>query len=147
MIQIFDFRPDMTMTSTRYAVTRCKGTFCLIARTPIEQGLPIFLIEGVEMYRPSFASVQVASNVHIDMAPDVDLTDQMDLYPWRFMNHSCDANCYIRDRCVIALRAIEPGEELTFDYNSTEYEMAQPFDCTCGSPKCAGQISGWRHRA
>ncbi|MCJ1477547.1 hypothetical protein MMC13_006219 [Lambiella insularis] len=34
------------------------------------------------------------------------------------------------------------GEELTFFYPSTEWEMAQPFDCRCGAKTCAKRISG-----
>src|SRR6201994_607745 len=38
-----------------------------------------------------------------------------------FINHSCDPNCEtdeIRGRVwIMSLRAIEPGEELTYDYN------------------------------
>ena len=34
------------------------------------------------------------------------------------------------------------GDAMTFFYPSTEWEMAQPFDCTCGSKMCRGQISG-----
>lgn len=29
-----------------------------------------------------------------------------------------------------------------FYYPSTEWELAQPFDCTCGTPSCQGRISG-----
>lgn len=36
------------------------------------------------------------------------------------------------------------GDELTFFYPSTEWLMAQPFTCTCGTPSCRGRISGAR---
>jgi hypothetical protein len=39
-----------------------------------------------------------------------------------------------RDLCV--------GDPLTFWYPSTEWEMAQPFECTCGSEACKGWIAG-----
>src|SRR4029077_4604502 len=41
----------------------------------------------------------------------------------RFVNHACEPNCesVIENRCVFidALRTIEPGEELTYDYQIT----------------------------
>jgi hypothetical protein len=37
-----------------------------------------------------------------------------------------------------------PGDELTFFYPSTEWSMAQPFNCLCGKPTCRGRISGAR---
>lgn len=37
----------------------------------------------------------------------------------RFINHDEQANaCYYDDRTVVALRDIEPGEEITHDYNA-----------------------------
>ena len=47
------------------------------------------------------------------------------------MNHSSDPNTRIailEDRCEIrSIKAIEAGELLYFNYNSTEWEMAEPF--------------------
>jgi SET domain len=143
MIQLFDFQAATVLATNLYAVTRRDGAFCLTAAKAIEDGAELFWIKGVETAEPSFASVQVGPGLHIDMEPHLDLTAQMDLYPWRFMNHSCDPNCIIRDQAVFAKRAVEAGDDLTFDYNSTEYDMAAPFACTCGSEACMGLVSGW----
>jgi len=54
----------------------------------------------------------------------------------RFIKHSCEPNCEtIDDDCRIwieAIRDIEPGEELTYDYN-TDGEANIP--CRC-RPRC-----------
>jgi len=34
---------------------------------------------------------------------------------------------------------------MTFFYPSTEWDMAQPFTCLCGSSKCLGEIKGAAH--
>ena len=62
----------------------------------------------------------------------------------RYLNHSCDPNTYInvKDKSVRAVRDITEGEELSFDYNENEFEMATPFHCKCGSNKCRGEIKG-----
>jgi SET domain len=146
MIQIFNFQVADVVSLAPYAVMRRDGAFLLIAAKAVDENEQLFRIEGLEVTTPSFASVQVGPNLHIDMEPQIDLTGQMDLYPWRFMNHSCDANCVILDRAVYAQRRIDPGDELTFDYNSTEYDMAEPFECACGSPKCVQTIAGSRHQ-
>lgn len=39
-------------------------------------------------------------------------------------------------------RGLRPGDELTFFYPSTEWRMAQPFECACAAPSCRGRISG-----
>jgi hypothetical protein len=37
---------------------------------------------------------------------------------------------------------LKAGDELTFFYPSTEWEMAQPFECLCKNAECRGTISG-----
>ncbi|KAL8280209.1 hypothetical protein RQP46_007323 [Phenoliferia psychrophenolica] len=31
---------------------------------------------------------------------------------------------------------------MNFAYFSTEWSMAQPFECLCGSPRCIGEVRG-----
>ena len=67
----------------------------------------------------------------------------------RFINHSCDPNCesdVIDGRVyILALRDIEPGEELTYDYSlEVEEELlatgAHRYACLCKSPCCRGTM-------
>ena len=55
--------------------------------------------------------------------------------PERYMNHSCNANTYVVGRSDVALRDINPGEEITSDYLDSETE---DFVCRCGSANCRG---------
>jgi hypothetical protein len=41
------------------------------------------------------------------------------------------------------LRRIARGEECTFNYLTTEYEMAKPFVCLCGAVDCFDLIGGY----
>ena len=43
---------------------------------------------------------------------------------------------------VTAIAPIRPDDEITFFYPSTEWEMANPFECECGMPECLGTIQG-----
>lgn len=54
-----------------------------------------------------------------------------------YMNHSCDPNmASLPDLWTgIALRDIEAGEELTYDYATTDSEYAN-FECACGAANC-----------
>ena len=63
------------------------------------------------------------------------------------MNHGCRPNVRIdtERRAMVALAEIAPGDELVFDYNSTEWDMAEPFACRCGAPGCYGVVRGYRH--
>ena len=63
-----------------------------------------------------------------------------------YLNHSCDPNLGIDGQIIFAaLRDIEAGEELFFDYGTgddDEWEM----ECTCGAAECRVTITGrdWR---
>jgi hypothetical protein len=39
-------------------------------------------------------------------------------------------------------KGLKAGQELTFFYPSTEWDMDQGFDCFCGSENCLGYIGG-----
>ena len=59
-------------------------------------------------------------------------------------NHSCDPATYIdtENLQIIALRDISKGDELTFFYPSTEWEMIQPFQCNCQAQNCIKEVKG-----
>lgn len=44
-----------------------------------------------------------------------------------------------------ALEDIAEGDELQWDYETTEYDMVAKFDCLCGSPKCRTKLTGFHH--
>jgi SET domain-containing protein len=67
----------------------------------------------------------------------------------RFINHSCDPNCesVVEDRRVFveAIRTIEPGDELTYDYQITRDaddpdDIDEVFACRCGVAGCRGTM-------
>lgn len=67
----------------------------------------------------------------------------------RFVNHSCDPNCesVIEDRRVFveAIRTIQPGEELGYDYSIGRSKDDPPnvdeiFACRCGVKTCRGTM-------
>ena len=62
------------------------------------------------------------------------------------MNHSCNPNTILDTSrmLVFAARDITIGEELTFFYPSTEWEMSAPFICLCGAPNCIHVVAGAR---
>lgn len=67
----------------------------------------------------------------------------------RFVNHSCDPNCRVKiegERVyLIALRDIEDGEEITFDYSTTMDEDNWEMECNCGSKNCRKNIRDFKY--
>lgn len=58
-------------------------------------------------------------------------------------NHSCDPNLgFFGQIGLVAMRDIEAGEELTFDYAMSDGGPYDEFDCYCGSPSCRGKVTG-----
>lgn len=72
----------------------------------------------------------------------------------RFVNHSCQPNCEMQKWSVngqfrmalFALRNIEGGEELAYDYNFSLFNPADGQQCMCGSENCRGVIGGKSQR-
>lgn len=83
---------------------------------------------------PTYLTVQVGEAKHITLQPEF----------LQYINHSCDPNVFFDTTAMtlVALKEIAPGEEFTFFYPSTEWEMTQSFQCYCGSSNCIGEIKG-----
>jgi SET domain-containing protein len=67
----------------------------------------------------------------------------------RFINHGCDPNCqsvtFKRRVYIEAIRTIQPGEELAYDYQIQRDSDDAPdvdaiFACRCGAPNCRGSM-------
>ncbi|KAK3525478.1 hypothetical protein QTP86_032212 [Hemibagrus guttatus] len=62
----------------------------------------------------------------------------------RFINHSCEPNCYSRvinvegqkHIVIFALRKIYRGEELTYDYKFPIEDASNKLHCNCGARRC-----------
>jgi len=67
----------------------------------------------------------------------------------RFINHGCDPNCESSTRnkriFIDAIRTIQPGEELAYDYQIQRDSDDAPnvdeiFACRCGAKNCRGSM-------
>ncbi|WP_331748310.1 SET domain-containing protein-lysine N-methyltransferase [Streptomyces sp. NBC_00648] len=135
--------PRASRAETQVGVLRTAGEYALIACEPARAGALLFEVHGEPTNVPSRYSVQVGKDVHLDLPEGVGNEETMDAYFWRFMNHSCSPNSRIAGRQVLAATDIGAGDEITFHYSTTEFFMAEPFDCQCGSVNCAGHIAGF----
>ena len=70
----------------------------------------------------------------------------------RLINHSCEPNCEVFGEglkiWVFAMKNINKGEELSYDYGFSFDSNYKNYPCNCGSKKCVGYIvregSRWR---
>ncbi|MEY2446214.1 MAG: uncharacterized protein QOE00_2794 [Ilumatobacteraceae bacterium] len=80
-------------------------------------------------------SVQIDENLYMAGAPEPEPAD--------FINHACEPNLGLTGNVVlVAMRDIAVGEELTYDYATTDGSDYDEFECHCGSTLCRGKVSG-----
>mmetsp|Transcript_12357 Transcript_12357/g.20927 ORF Transcript_12357/g.20927 Transcript_12357/m.20927 type:complete len:219 (-) Transcript_12357:33-689(-) len=71
--------------------------------------------------------------------------------PGHVLNHSCDPSTGVVDNQSsgvydwVARRRIQPGDEISFDYETTEWDLAAQFPCECGSARCRGALKGFHN--
>jgi hypothetical protein len=137
--------PVKSWQSDKVGVVRTNGEYRLVACKTILANEDIFQIKGEYAEHPSRYSIQIGKRLHIDLVSGINAEDALDHYYWRYMNHSCSPSAYISDCMVIALRKIYPWEEITFNYNTMEYDLAEPFECRCKCESCIGKIQGFKY--
>jgi hypothetical protein len=122
-----------------------KGHKGLYARKDITAGSVIFDLKGRISRRANKYSIQLSRDKHLDFPLIRKPNDHLD-YAWQYVNHSCEPNGDVNaaEHSFCALRNIRKGEEITFNYLTTEYELATPFLCGCRSAKCFGFIRGYK---
>lgn len=88
----------------------------LYATQEYKEGEIIKKLEGQLVLKPTRESIYIGNGMHV--------IDEHGKY----MNHSFEPNVRIELNNVIAIRDIQKYEEITFNYNETEINMAFPFD-------------------
>lgn len=74
----------------------------------------------------------------IELAPDLHVDDAIGGY----VQHHCDPNGFVDKQlqAVVAIRDLDAGAEVNFDYIVNESEISSSFDCRCGAGVCRGYI-------
>lgn len=113
----------------------------LVASREYGAGEVICHLENVsQAHEKAYSSVQYGPGEtdHLELNSDL-----------LFMNHSCAPTVELdlssprpEHWSVRTLQVVRTGEPLTFFYPSTEWNMAQGFDCSCGAETCLRRISG-----
>jgi hypothetical protein len=134
---------------------------CYVAAVPYAPGIRVFRspihgygVRAVDGFQPgdTIADVEGVLYKEEELVDDryclwvddgfyFDMVDQT-----RWINHACEPNAEIETELdgqggawarVIAVRAIQPGEEITYHYG---FPLDLAERCTCGGKSCAGWI-------
>ncbi|QRV88965.1 SET domain protein [Ceratobasidium sp. AG-Ba] len=112
----------------------------LICLKPFKAGDTITHLTGTTKAKKSWSTVQhgVGPDDHIELNSVL-----------VYVNHSCSPNAAFdlssskkSEWKFRALRDVQAGDELSFFYPSTEWEMDQGFQCKCESANCLNYIDG-----
>lgn len=113
------------------------GFFSVFAKTSLKKDQIIYsLPQEPASLTPSRTSIRV-QNLHVE--------DNVG----RYINHSCQPSCKIDGFNIVALKDLQPNDEITFDYTTNEKSpLANPFTClNCGQlitghpPPCRQSVS------
>ena len=119
--------------------------FSLLAANTFLPGDCVLDLTGITKSTKDRYSIQISLDEHLHPFDELQSNPADCQTPWIYTNHSCNPNVVIRDRAYIALRNIQPRDDITFDYETTEVDMAEPFTCGCQSETCRGIIRGYVH--
>lgn len=116
----------------------------IVAARAIRRGERILAFSG------RLVSMREIRNPNAALQIDEDLFLESDGALDENLNHSCRPNAYVdfQDLTLVGLRDISRGEEITFNYNLSEYDLVAQgcaFVCMCGSADCLGRVMGFKH--
>lgn len=136
-------------------VVRCsdidrKGVF---TTRKFDKGTSVYVLKGKEISIPAIERIYLNGFKRIS-ADGYQLSDKRYLFLDAFsdfFNHSCNPTCGITGKStLVALRDIQPGEEITYDYSAAEWTPKEyqaydhcewPMSCRCGESNCRKLIT------
>ena len=105
-----------------------RNNYGLFANRSYEKGELILSLKGMIVASPTRTSIQMNENSHIENFMAGKLNHHCDPTTEIEFNKSDESNINL---LVYALKDIPSGEQLTFDYETTESLMSDPFKCAC----------------
>ena len=119
-----------------------RGTF---AQEPIHKGEIVFAKNGHILNRDDMYSHGVIDcywPINDDVVYGAKTAEEVEKVKL-FINHSCNPNCGLVGKGTgVAMRDIEQGEEITFDYAMLDDERYE-IPCRCGSLNCRKKFTGF----
>ncbi len=125
-----------------------KGFFGLYAKEPIYQGELMVCWGGKVLTGEQLVEISDQAREH-----SVQIEENLYQVPYEepfsgpengdYVNHSCEPNAGLSDSItLVAMRDIEPDEEICFDYAMTDSSPYDEFECACETPSCRGKVTG-----
>jgi len=124
------------------------GEWAVFAREALQPGELVAVWSGFIVSAARLETLPAEMQKHtLQVEEDAFLVTSVPDEPADYINHSCNPNVGLSGQItLVAMRDIEPGEEICFDYAMSDGSPYDEFECACGTPNCRGRITGndWR---
>lgn len=116
----------------------------VFATEHIPAGTVSVVMGGFVTPGPIFRTLDIDRQRHsLQIGEDLFLACDETLCDGDMINHSCDPSIgFVGEITLVALRDIEPGDELTFDYATCDSDPYDEFECACAASDCRGKVTG-----
>lgn len=131
-----------TKVALRSSVIEGKGMFAI---EPIYKAEKVIVWGGVYVNKVKAEKAKQAGKLVMRWDEDLYSVEEKGDDPSYYINHSCDPNIWMTDAItLVAMRDIQPTDELTADYALWEADpnWSAKWDCKCGSSMCRKKITG-----
>ena len=114
------------------------------AQRRIRKGTAIIEYVGEKISKEeAMARIEADNRFIFTLTDKIDVDGSVDWNQARYLNHSCEPNAEAEIRrgriWIVAVRTIEPGEEITYNY-SYDFECHLDHPCLCGAATCVGYM-------
>lgn len=115
----------------------------IFAREPIKKGELIAVFGGVVYEWETFIHLPERERSLCLQVEDRHFLVPRPIGEGDYVNHSCNPNAGLSGQIgLVAMRDIQTGEEVCFDYAMCDTMPYDEFDCLCGAPNCRGRVTG-----
>jgi len=135
---------------TCYASPRLEGRQCggkggrgVFARAPIPRGELLVVFAGSVLEGEELGDLP-ADQRRLVLQVDENHYLLSEVEGWAdWVNHCCEPNAGLRGQVtLVAMRDIEAGEEICYDYAMSDGSPYDGFECRCERVGCRGRVSG-----
>ena len=116
-----------------------KGGQGVFAQVDLEPGELLVIWGGEVVNRTGLATLTAQQRQVTIQIEDNAYLVSYEVTEGDYINHACDPNARLVDaRTLVALRGIQAGEEVCFDYATCDADNYDEFVCACGAAWCRG---------
>lgn len=115
----------------------------IFALKPIKKGELIAVFGGVVYEWETFIHLPERERMLCIQVEDRHFLVPRPIGEGDYVNHSCNPNAGLSGQIgLVAMRDIQIGEEVCFDYAMSDTMPYDEFECLCGAPNCRHKVTG-----